>query len=79
MHPRAATLPLAASRISETDLAEARRAWLDVTGFRVGEKFKLQSSQGLFKAKCRDPLREDARLDEGRRSDIYPTEKYTTK
>ena len=49
VHPRSASLSLATGRIAETDLSEASRSRLDVSGLRVFEQCELQSPQGLFK------------------------------
>jgi hypothetical protein len=65
MDARGSALALATGRIAEPDLPKTCRPGLDVTRFGVVEQFKLQAPQRLFKPECRDPLREDARLNEG--------------
>ena len=61
----AAALSFPPRRVAEADLAETARNRFDVASFGIVEQFKLQPSQRLFKAKGRNPLRKDDRLDEG--------------
>jgi hypothetical protein len=65
MDPRAAALPLAASRIAESHFPKACRPGLDIAGFGVVEEFKLQSPQRVFKPERRNPFGKDGRLNEG--------------
>ncbi len=70
--PRAAALSPAPSRVRHPNFPKTTGAGVHVTSRRIRREFQLEFPQRLLETEPHDALREDMRLDKGRRQRLYP-------